>query len=239
MEHMEYIAKKEIDFKEPIVITGFPSIGLIGNIATRQIIKELNLDYIGYFDSPNIPPIMTVENGKIYPPIRAHANENIVAIFSEVLIPQNIVYSLTDKLLEYTSHINPKVIVNLDGITSLNPKDIYAVSTSEDILTNIKEQKIPILEFGMVGGMSGLISLKSADKNIPSLCLMAETPGLRPDPMGASNVIEVLNKLYNLNVNTEELIKEDEKIKEKLKKLAEEHLKLMTKQQKVENPMYL
>ena len=35
---MEYIIKKEIDFKEPVVITGFPSIGLIGNIATHQIV---------------------------------------------------------------------------------------------------------------------------------------------------------------------------------------------------------
>ena len=235
---MEYIIKKEIDFKEPVVITGFPSIGLIGNIATHQIVKELNLDFIGYFDSPHIPPIMSVENGIIYPPIRVYGNENLVVVFSEALIPPNIVYSLTDKLLEYVANINPKIIVNLDGITALNPKNTYAVSTSDEILKSIKEQNIPILEFGMVGGMSGIISLKSADKNIPSLCLMAETPGLRPDPMGASNIIGVLNKLYNLNVNTEELIKEDEEIKEKLRKLAEEHLKLMSKQ-KVENPMYL
>ena len=181
---------------------------------------------------------MSVENGIIYPPIRVYGNENLVVVFSEVLIPPNIVYSLTDKLLEYVANINPKIIVNLDGITALNPKNTYAVSTSDEILKSIKEQNIPILEFGMVGGMSGIISLKSADKNIPSLCLMAETPGLRPDPMGASNIIGVLNKLYNLNVNTEELIKEDEEIKEKLRKLAEEHLKLMSKQ-KVENPMYL
>ncbi|WP_292461232.1 proteasome assembly chaperone family protein [Methanothermococcus sp.] len=235
---MDYVIKKEPDFKEPIVITGFPSIGLIGNIATHQIVKELNLDFIGYFDSPNIPPVMSVEKGIIYPPIRAYGNENLVVISSDVLIPPNVVYELTDKLIEYISKINPKIVINLDGITSLNPKNIYAVSTSNELLEFMVKQNIPILEYGMVGGMSGAISIKSSDKNISSLCLMAETPGLRPDPMAASNIIEVLNKLYDLNVNTEELIKEDEKIKEKLRKLAEEHLKLMSKQ-KVENPMYL
>ena len=42
---MEYVVKKEIDFKEPLIITGFPSVGLVGNIAAHQIIKELNLDF--------------------------------------------------------------------------------------------------------------------------------------------------------------------------------------------------
>ena len=125
---MNYISKKEIDFKEPLVITGFPGMGLVGNIAAHYIVSSLNLNYIGYFDSPNLPPVMTVENGIVYPPIRLYGNENLIVIYSEVLIPPMVVGELTDEILKCVSDLNPKIIVNLDGITALNPKEVYVVS---------------------------------------------------------------------------------------------------------------
>ena len=235
---MNYISKKEINFKEPLVITGFPGMGLVGNIAAHYIVSSLNLNYIGYFDSPNLPPVMTVENGIIYPPIRLYGNENLMVIYSEVLIPPMAVSELTDEIVKCVSDLNPKIIVNLDGITALNPKEVYAVSSSAEVLKSIEKENIPSLNLGLIGGMAGVITLKCGDGNIPSICLMAETPGIRPDPKGASNLIEVLNKLYNIGVNTDELIKEDEELKEKLRKLSEEHLKLLAKQ-KTESPMYM
>ena len=235
---MKYIPKKEMDFNEPIVITGFPGMGLVGNIAAHKIAKDLNLDFVGYFDSPDIPPIMAVEEGILYPPIRAYSSENIMVIYSEILIPQNSIHELTDEIINYMGIVNPKILINLDGITSLNPKKTYMVSSSENVLKSIDHKNIEILNLGVTGGMAGIITLKCGDNDIPSVCLMTETNGLRPDPKGASNLITILNDMYDLDVNTEDLLKEDKEIKEKLKKLAEEQIKILSKQ-KIENPMYM
>ena len=235
---MKYIPKKEMDFKEPVVITGFPGMGLVGNIAAHKIAKDLNLDFVGYFDSPEVPPIMAVEEGILYPPIRVYANENMIVIYSEVLIPQKSVYELADEIMNYIGTKNPKILINLDGITSLNPKKTYMVSASENMLKSMEHENIEILDFGMAGGLAGIITVRCGDKGIPSVCLMAETNGLRPDPKGASNLITILNDMYDLDVNTEDLLKEDKEIKEKLKKLAEEQIKILSKQ-KIENPMYM
>lgn len=235
---MKYIVKKEMDLKNPLVIGGFPGVGLVGSIAAYHIIKNLDLEFLGYFDSSDIPPIMTVEDGIIYPPIRVYGNENLVVIYSDIIISPDLVYPLTEKIIEYIVGLDPKMVVTLEGLASMKPKGIYTVSYSGEVLELMKKEEIPILELGMMGGIAGTLIIKSEDKNIPSTCLMAETVGLRPDPRGASNIIEALNKLYNLNVNTEELIKEAEKIEEKLKQLAKEHMKLMSKS-RAEHPMYM
>ncbi|MDK2791005.1 MAG: uncharacterized protein PWP15_1514 [Methanothermococcus sp.] len=235
---MKYITKKEIELKNPLVVGGFPGVGLIGSIAAYHIIKNLNLDFLGYFDSPDIPPIMTVEEGIIYPPIRVYGNENLVVIYSDIIVSPDLVYPLTEKIMEYIVDLDPKMIITLEGLASMKSEGIYAISSSNEVLELVEKEEIPILKLGMVGGIAGTLIIKSEDKNLPSMCLMAETVGLRPDPRGASNIIEVLNKLYDLKVNTEELIKEAEKIEEKLKQLTKEHMKLMSKP-RAENPMYM
>jgi len=51
------IITKPIKAKNPVLIEGFPGIGLVGNIASQQIIDELEMTYIGSIDSRYFPPI--------------------------------------------------------------------------------------------------------------------------------------------------------------------------------------
>ncbi|EHP87361.1 proteasome assembly chaperone family protein [Methanotorris formicicus] len=236
---MEYITKKEIDFKNPIVIEGFPSVGLVGSIAAHQIIKNLKLEYIGYFDTPEVPPINLVEEGVVYPSIRVYGKEDLIVLFSDVIIPPIVVHSLSDKIVETLISINPQVVISLGGLATGKSEKVYGIASSKDLLEIFEKYEIPILKFGMVGGVSGSLMVKSNNNKIPAIGLLAETVGIRPDPRGASNLINVLNRIYNLNVDVEELIEEADKIDEKIKQLAQEHAKLMTKTARSEYPMYL
>jgi uncharacterized protein len=236
---MEYITKKEIDFKNPLVIEGFPGVGLVGSIAVHQIIKKLELECIGYFDIPDVPPINLVEEGVVYPPIRVYGREDLIVLFSDVIIPPNIIHRFSDKIMETIIPINPKMVISLGGIATGKSEVVYGIASSKELLEIFEKYEIPILRFGMVGGVSGSLMVKSRNHKIPAIGLLAETIGIRPDPRGASNLINVLNKIYGLNVNIEELIEEADKIDEKIKQLAQEHAKLMTKAARSEYPMYL
>ncbi|AEF96374.1 proteasome assembly chaperone family protein [Methanotorris igneus] len=236
---MEYIAKKEIDFKNPLVIEGFPGVGLVGSIAAYQIIKKLELECIGYFDVPEAPPVNLVEEGVVYPPIRVYGREDLIVLFSDVIIPPVIVHKLSDKIVEILTPINPQIVVSLGGLATGKSEKVYGIASSKELLEIFEKYDIPILKFGMVGGVSGSLIVKSNNNKIPAIGLLAETVGIRPDPRGASNLVNVLNKMYGLNVNVEELIEEADKIDEKIKQLAQEHAKLMTKTARSEYPMYL
>jgi len=235
---MEYVSKKEITYKEPLVITGFPGIGLVGSIASYHLLKNLKLEYVGYIEDPKLPEIMIVEEGIAYPPVRVYARDDLVVFFSDVMIPPELIYSMSNMISDRLKELNPKMVVTLEGFASMNPEKSFWVSSSEDILNSILDEDTPALQLGMVGGIPGALIKCCNDRDIPAACLITETVGLRPDPRGASKIIENLNKKYNLNADTEELIKEAENIEEKMKSLAKEHAKLMSKP-KTENPMYM
>jgi len=235
---MKYVSKKEIKYKEPLVISGFPGIGLVGSIASYHLLKNLKMEYVGYIEDPMIPEIMIVEEGIAYPPVRVYARDDLVIFFSDVMIPPELVYPMSVMISDRLKEINPKMVVTLEGFASMTPEKSFLVSSSEKILNSVKDEEIPALQLGMIGGISGALMKCCNDRDIPAACLITETVGLRPDPRGASKIIENLNKKYNLNADTEELIKEAENIEEKMKSLAKEHAKLMSKP-KTENPMYM
>jgi uncharacterized protein len=51
------ITTKPISLENPIIVEGFPGIGLVGNIASQHLIDELDMEYIGSMESKYFPPI--------------------------------------------------------------------------------------------------------------------------------------------------------------------------------------
>ncbi len=61
-EQFVKIISERIRSKSPLVIEGFPGIGLVGNIACQHIIEELEMEYIGSIDSRYFPPLAVLFN---------------------------------------------------------------------------------------------------------------------------------------------------------------------------------
>ncbi len=234
---MKFVEKTKINFENPIVIEAFPGTGLVGSIAGFQIIKELKLKYYGYFEIEGIPPLTTIEKGIPYPPVRAYANEDIVILFSDVIIPPIKINELAEIIVKTFSNKNPKLFISLGGVMAGKSEKVFGIANKEDLIDNLKNY-VEIFNFGVVGGMGGNLLIKCQDNGLDAIGLLAETVGIRPDPRGGANLLEVLNKMFNLNVNIENLLKEAEAIENKLKELAEQHLKMMSKSRK-EYPMYI
>ena len=234
---MKFIEKAEIEFGNPIVIEAFPGTGLVGSIAGFQIIKDLNLKYFGYFEIEGVPPLTTIEKGISYPPVRAYANEGLIILFSDVIIPPLKINELADFIVRTFSDKNPKLFVSLGGIVAGKSEKVFGIANKEELLDDLKNY-VEIFDFGVVGGISGHLLIKCQDNGFDAIGLLAETVGIRPDPRGGANLLEVLNKMFNLNINVKGLIKEAEAIENKLKELAEQQLKMMSKSRK-EYPMYI
>ncbi|XRP96585.1 proteasome assembly chaperone family protein [Methanocaldococcus sp. 16A] len=234
---MKFIEKAKIEFEQPIIIEAFPGTGLVGSIAAFQIIKELNLKYFGYFEIEGIPPLVTVEKGIPYPPVRAYAKNDLIILFSDVIIPPLKINELAEFIVKTFSNKNPKLFVSLGGIVAGKSEKVFGIANKEELIEDLKNY-VEIFDFGIVGGISGNLLIKCQDNGFDAIGLLAETVGVRPDPRGGANLLEVLNKMFNLNISIENLIKEAEAIENKLKELAEQHLKMMSKSRK-EYPMYI
>ena len=90
-----------------------------------------------------------------------------------------------------------------------------------------------------MSGLSGSVRGECLVNEIPAISLLGATQSQNPDPRAAVVVIEVLNSLYKLSINTESLIEQAEQIEVEMQKLAED---VRTTEQSVaprkEFPMY-
>ncbi|MCQ2084719.1 MAG: PAC2 family protein [archaeon] len=73
MSAPKYFWYEQKELKDPIAVIGFPSIGLVGSIATSFLARELKLQVVGGITYPDIQQYTILQNGNAYPPIRIYA----------------------------------------------------------------------------------------------------------------------------------------------------------------------
>lgn len=228
-----------VDVENPIVFTSFPGIGLVGTIASSHLIMELNLEWIGVVESKDLPPIASLMDGIILPPIRIYQSRDLkfVLIHSDVPIFPHIAYEMSEKILDWAVEINARRIYSLAGVATFEDKKrVFGAATSKELLEEIKDY-VEIFKSGTISGIAGSILNECVARKFPGLALLGETLGFNPDPRASAELINVLNKIFGWNVSVEKLIKEAEIIEAQMQKLAEQ-ARMQEMVRKEELPMY-
>ncbi len=215
--------KKEIP-KNPVVIESFPSKGFVSTIATKYMLDELKMEVIGNIYSDKLTSIAMVHDSKPMHPVRIYAKGNLVIVFSEIIIPFRDVNEISQVLEEWLGKIQPKEVYLLAGISGKVTKkehDILGLGTTPELKNKLEKAKVKKVKEGMLTGISSNLLLYCFGKEIPTVSLMAETE-YTPDPLAAASMLQVLNKLLDLKIDTEKLIREGKKIEELFKKITNE-----------------
>jgi uncharacterized protein len=223
-EQFVKIINEPLRSKNPLVIQGFPGIGLVGNITCQHIIEELEMKYMGSIDSRYFPPLAVLFNGIVYMPVRIYEapKKEIVVIISDIPIHPTASYDISKVLIDWMQMINASNIVSIAGIaTTTGERRVFGGATSAELLEKIKD-KTEIFQVGTISGISGSIMTECFLRGLPAVSLLGETPAPNPDPRAAVEVIKVLNKIYDLEIDTEKLLGQAEQIELELSKLAEQ-----------------
>lgn len=218
------IITRPVKSKNPILIEGFPGIGLVGNIASQQIIEELNMEYIGSIESRYFPPIAVLYEGLVNMPVRIYENEehNTVMVVSDIPINPSVSYDVSKALVGWAKSIGVKEIVSIAGIATMSDEyKVFGAATTEEMLEKIKGH-VEIFQMGTISGISGSVMAECFMQNIPAISLLGATKTQNPDPRAAAVVVDVLNSLYDFSIDTDDLIEQAEKIEIEMQKLAED-----------------
>lgn len=218
------IYSEEIELKNPLLITSFPGIGLVGTIASGHMILELNLEQVGVIESKLLPPIATLFDGVVKPPVRVYtcSDYNFVLIHSDIPIYPAIAYELGAIIVDWAKQINASKLISIAGLTTFEDKKrVFGAATSKQILDEIKDY-VEIFKTGTISGIAGSLLNECVARKFPGYVLLGETSGFNPDPRAAAEVIQTLNRIYSWDINTEKLIKEAELIEAQMQKLAEQ-----------------
>lgn len=224
------------DLKNPILIAGLPGLGLVGKIAIRYLVKQLNAERFAYLYSPHFPYFVHVSKKGSVRLLRGtfyfwknRNGKNDLIFFTGDSQAQTIEgqYEISDNILDFAKKYNVKLIVTIGGYR-MEAKDkpkVIAAATNSELLNKALQANAVLspLESPIVG-TAGLILGLSRFKKVDAICLLGETRGYLPDPRSARSVLEVLRTILNVDVDLaglEEEITKAEKIVTRLQKIEE------------------
>ncbi len=208
--------------KSPIVIEGFPGIGLIGTITTEFLIKHLNAKPIGFIWSEELLPIAAVHDSKIVQPLEVYyaEKENIVIIhaLSDV---RGLEWKISQAVKDLCKMLNAKEVISIEGIMSREATNNAFFITSDQKKRKLFEKlNINPLKEGIIIGVTAALMLKDSDVNTTGV--FVETHTKMPDSKSAARVIEVLDGYLNLKVDFKPLLAAAEEFEKKLKELIDQ-----------------
>ncbi|MEM1557317.1 MAG: PAC2 family protein [Thermoproteota archaeon] len=217
--------KKGIKIVNPVVVIGLPGLGRIGGIISRYLIKKLNTRLVGIITSPYFSNqvivsgkgIARITGVKMYrSEIMLNGSDLLIVTADEHL--ENIwgEYDVAMKMLKFLIKSGVKLIVTVGGhVSASGSKGVIGFASKKQLLKKLEEAGCKKAEMGTpVVGLSGIILGLSSIMRVDAVCILGETVSVRPDAEGSREVLHVLNKFLNLNMDISDFQHEEERINE-------------------------
>ena len=229
------IAKHNL--KDPVLIDGFPGVGLVGTIVANFLINTLKLEQIAVIDSYKFPSISIVKDGEPHNPMRLYSGEQIcndgscnqvVVCVSEFTPPAEITKDLVNTLMDWAVGNGCKKIISAEGFTSGAKADgerneVYGVSSTIGSRKWIEDAKVKPFTYGTVGGITGALLNEGKIRKVNVLGLLAEVSEDSPNARAAANVIKAIDELLlAIELDPEPLLKEAQILEQEVKRVRDQ-----------------
>jgi uncharacterized protein (TIGR00162 family) len=211
---------KKVELKDPILIEGFPGLGLVGKIAIRYLIKKLEAKKFAHLYSPHFPYYVLVNKKGSVRLLRGtfyywknKNKKNDLILFTGDSQSQTIEgqYEIADCMLNFSQKHKVKTIATIGGYRKeiKEKPQVYVAATTQNLLDHALQSGAILGKSGSpIVGTAGLILGLAGFKKIEALCLLGETRGYMPDPLAAKSVLEILRSAFNFEIDLDGLIEE-------------------------------
>ncbi len=217
------VEEKKLD--APVIFAGFVGAGLVGPLSVGHIIKQLDMREIGFMRSRHLPPSTVFMRGRLRHPFRFYANEKgtICAIVCEITLRMEGLYTLVSEILDWAEKKGSNEIIILDGVASERHDDKAYCAAEEDLCRLMKDKNISMIPQGFITGIPGGILNECLLRKIRGITLLVKANKDVADPAAAATLIEAVNRVYDMDVSSEDLLKEKEKIGTDFKEMSQKY----------------
>lgn len=219
---------RDWDFRDPLVLVGFPSQGLVGAIVASYLVPKLDMQLVATLDSPHLPPVASIREGRAHSPVQIFAStvrcgiegncDQLVVVRSDAAPPAQHVDEIADEVIEYTDEIGGDLIVTLEGApTSSEADHVFAVP---NLVTDVDLDDIGAERFpdGALSGFSASLLTQGNTSEASVLCLFTTVQEELPDAEAAARLVDVADQLVpGIRMEPEPLREEARKFEENLR----------------------
>ena len=238
-----------VELKNPILVEGFPGLGMVGSIATKYLVKQLKAQKLAILHSPHFPYHVVVDKkggarllrGEFYF-LKNETGENDFIFLTGDSQSQTIEgqFEVANSILDFAEKKKVKIVITIGGYRNEfeGTPNVVAVSTNPVLLEKALNAKAVSSEAGTpIVGTAGLLLGLAKFRRMDAVCLLGETRGYLPDPKTAKTVIEILQELLGLDVDLKGLDEDIERSKEildKMQDIEKRRVEYMQKMRRVE-----
>ena len=222
----QVVQTEEVKMKQPLLVCGFPSAGVVGTIAANTIIDQFKMKEIAHIRSKYMPSAAVFIDGRLRHPFRIYASEehNLLVVTTELPVAEEGMYHVSSILLDWATSIGVKEVVVLDGIPvqglPVDRKVLYA--SEEEKLKDLEaDSEMEMLQKGIITGIAGSILSETLCRSMIGFALLTPAIIMIPDPEGAVKLLSALNRLYKVGVKLEQLQESGDKIRKQMGEVAE------------------
>ena len=225
------------------MVEGFPSKGFVSTITANYMIRELDMELVGYIESDELSSITVIKDSKPLRPIRIYTKGSIVLIYSEIMVPFKSIPEISRAINSWIEELKPRQVILMAGISGAEAEQkghqILGVASDEKLARKLGEMKVTLVKDGVLTGVSSNILMHCVEKRIPVAGLMVETE-CTPDALAAASMLDILNGLLGISINSQMLRRMGKDIEEDFRKIMKQMKKGREGYVKMEEcgPMY-
>jgi uncharacterized protein (TIGR00162 family) len=222
-----------VELNNPILVEGFPGLGMVGSIATKYLVRQLKAQKLAILHSPHFPYHVVVDKkggarllrGEFYF-WKNETGENDFVFLTGDSQSQTIEgqFEVANSILDFAEKKKVKTVITIGGYRNEveGTPNVVAVSTNPVLLEKALDAKALSSEAGTpIVGTAGLLLGLAKFRKMDAVCLLGETRGYLPDPKTAKSIIEVLQRLLGIDVELKGLDEEIERSNEILGKMQD------------------
>ena len=208
--------------KNPIIIEGFPSFGLVGTITTEFLLEHLKAELIGEFEYDELGPIVAIHKSSMVNPMAVwHVPGKNIVILHTILNVKGYEWEIADEIMKMAKKMNAKEILGIEGVATDDlSNDVKVYYYGDKKLESAGA--LPVKE-SIIMGVSASLMLRYKNVN----CLFAAAHSQLPDSKAAAKIIEILDKYLGLKVDYQPLLKQAEEFENKIRTIIQQSNKTM------------
>lgn len=209
---------KDMKLESPILIEGLPGIGKVGAISAAQLIEQLDVEKYAEIKSDRFPAQVAINNegviestkNELYAYKAKEEGERDLLILTGNAQGANMEgrHEISKSIIDKASELGAEFIYTLGGYATNQVKDepdVYGAVTHSDLKEELEEHGVQFDKRGMIAGAAGLLLEYGKRKGMKGVCLMGQTHGKFVDPNAAKQVLKVLEKPLELEIDYEDL----------------------------------
>jgi uncharacterized protein len=214
----------------PLFIIGFAGVGLIGTILANELIEQLKMVQIGYVLSEDLPPITVFYDGVLKHPFRLYFDEkhNIVVSICEVPFNPGSYSDLARTLTNWALQNGIQDLICLQGMADPSrmlpdgPSPVFAAAELEILEKILKIEGVERPPKGVLMGAEAAILNECLNNKLNGAVYLTPANPKIPAPEGAAAILDKISKVYNFEINLDQLLKQSTEIKQRLLELQQQ-----------------